>query len=86
MAIKPQVSTAEDAADTGVIGTTYDPIENEAYTLQGQGEETAKREREATRELRTHWQDASVEEEAAPAKSSKSTKSTSSSSSSESGS
>jgi hypothetical protein len=84
MAIKPQVSEAEDAHEQGYIGTTYDPIENEAYTLEGQGEETAKREREATRELRAHWQDASVEGEgeAEPAKPAKSASKSSASSSS----
>jgi hypothetical protein len=35
--IKPQVYTVEDAEDSGVIGTILDPIENEAYTVQGAG-------------------------------------------------
>jgi fructose-1,6-bisphosphatase/inositol monophosphatase family enzyme len=61
MAIKPQTFTADDALESGVIGTVYDPIENDAYTVSGQGEDTAAREREARRELRSHFEDASVE-------------------------
>jgi fructose-1,6-bisphosphatase/inositol monophosphatase family enzyme len=61
MAIKPQTFTADDALESGVIGTVYDPIENDAYTVSGQGEDTATREREARRELRSHFEDASVE-------------------------
>jgi fructose-1,6-bisphosphatase/inositol monophosphatase family enzyme len=60
MAIKPQTFTADDALESGVIGTVYDPIENDAYTVSGQGEDTAAREREARRELRSHFEDASV--------------------------
>jgi hypothetical protein len=48
MAIKPQTFTADDALESGVIGTVYDPIENDAYTVSGQGEDTAAREREAS--------------------------------------
>jgi hypothetical protein len=79
MAIKPQVFELDD--DAGVIGTLYDPIPNEAYTVAGQGEETAQAEREATRELRAHWQDRSVEEDKSAGSGGKSKSSKSSSSS-----
>jgi hypothetical protein len=54
--------TAEQALEQGYVGTVYDPIENDAYTLQGQGPETAQREREARDTLRKAFQDASVEQ------------------------
>lgn len=43
---------AEAAFEQGYMGTIHDPIENDAYTLQGQGPETARREREAREQLR----------------------------------
>jgi hypothetical protein len=78
--IKPQVYTVEDAEDSGVIGTILDPIENEAYTVQGQGAETAARERQAKRDLRAHAEDASVDD-GSTSKAKKSSRSSSGSSS-----
>lgn len=43
---------AEEAFETGRYGAPS-PIENEAFTLQGQGPETAQREREVREQLRT---------------------------------
>lgn len=42
-----------DPFEDGYSGTVPDEIENDAYTLQGQGEETAKREREQIAKLRS---------------------------------
>jgi hypothetical protein len=55
MSTEPKQISPEDAQDEGVYGTLHDPIENEAYTLQGQGPETAKREREAHETLRERF-------------------------------
>jgi hypothetical protein len=52
---------AQQAHEQGYIGDVHDEIENDAYTVQGQGPETAKREREQRRSLRTKFEDASVE-------------------------
>jgi hypothetical protein len=62
MARRPRnVAADEDVLEQGYVGTTFDPIENEAYTLKGQGPETAQREREARSHLRATFQAASVE-------------------------
>lgn len=75
----------EQAAETGVLGTPPDTIENEAYTLQGQGPETAKREREQREQLRSEQKAASMHEDddksSSKSKSSSSSKSSGSSSS-----
>jgi hypothetical protein len=88
MADKQDVSgeAAEQAHARGYLGETYDEIENEAYTVTGQGPETAQREREQRDKLRKKWQDASVEgggegeQSAKPAAAKKSSSSSSSSS------
>jgi hypothetical protein len=49
---EPKHISVEDAQDEGVYGTLHDTIDNEAYTVSGQGPETAKREREQLHELR----------------------------------
>jgi hypothetical protein len=49
---------AEQAHAQGYLGETHDEIENEAYTVTGQGPETAQREREQRDKLRKKWQDA----------------------------
>jgi hypothetical protein len=48
----PRNISVDDALDEGVYGTLHDTIENDAYTVSGQGPETAKREREQLHELR----------------------------------
>ena len=48
----PKQVSVDDAQDEGVYGTLHDTIENDAYTVQGQGKETAKREREQLHELK----------------------------------
>lgn len=60
----PRVISAEDALDEGVYGTVHDTIENDAYTVQGQGPETAKREREQIAELRQGARERSAEGDA----------------------
>jgi len=42
-----------EALEKGYHGETPDEIENEAYPIQGQGEETAQREREQLAALKT---------------------------------
>lgn len=79
MADEPKQIPVEDAHKEGVYGTIHDPIENDAYTVQGQGEETAQREREAGDTLRARFKQGSQEQ--APAKKSSSSKSSPSSSS-----
>lgn len=54
---------AADALEQGYMGEVPDEIENEAYTVQGQGPETAKREREQVRKLRNSAYDRSGESE-----------------------
>jgi hypothetical protein len=49
---EPKHISVEEAQDEGVYGTLHDTIDNEAYTVSGQGPETAKREREQLHELR----------------------------------
>lgn len=73
------------ALEQGYLGEVPDQIENEAYTVTGQGPETAKREREQLHELRAAQVDASQHEEQ-PKKASKSSSSSGSSSSGSSGS
>jgi hypothetical protein len=77
----PKQISAEDAITEGVYGTLHDTIENDAYTVQGQGPETAKREREQIAELRQGARERSSEGDT-PAKSSKTSKSSSATSSS----
>jgi hypothetical protein len=60
-------TTAPDGADgdpneIGYAGVVFDEIENEAYTVQGQGKETARREREQTHRLRAARLDLNDEE------------------------
>lgn len=55
------VSETEDAGaqalEQGYLGTVPDAIENEAYTVEGQGPETAQREREQITQLRAaRWE------------------------------
>ena len=73
------------ALEQGYFGEGPDQIENEAYTVSGQGPKTAKREREQLHELRAAAVEASQFEEP-PAKASKSSSSSGSSSSGSSGS
>lgn len=72
----------EQAMETGRLGA--EPlIERDAFTLQGQGADTAQREREAHEELRTkHLADSRDPDYGKGKRSSSSKKSTSSSSSS----
>jgi hypothetical protein len=59
--IKPQTFTADEALESGVFGTVFDPIPNDAYTVTGQGEDTAAREREVHRDLSAHFANAHIE-------------------------
>jgi hypothetical protein len=74
----------EQALAQGYIGQTHDEIENDAYTLQGQGADTARRELEQRGTLRAKFEDASRYAERASSRS-RTTKTSSSSSSSTSG-
>lgn len=75
------MSEQTDPTEQGYLGAVPDTIENDAYTLKGQGADTAKREREQREALRAEQIAASQHEEAA-APAPKTTKSSSSSGSS----
>lgn len=77
-----QALEGDAALEAGRFGTPT-LIENDAFTLQGQGEETAKREREARDTIRANERAASMDPSASSSSSGKrSRKSTSSSTSS----
>ena len=60
---KTEAQTAyEQALETGVLGTTHDELDNDAYTVGGQGEETAAAEREAHERIRSEQRAASTEQ------------------------
>jgi hypothetical protein len=73
----------QQALEQGYIGQPHDEIENDAYTVEGQGADTARRELEQRATLRAKFEDASRHAERAPSRA-KSTKSSSTSSSSQS--
>jgi len=52
-------SAWEEAQKKGVLGETPDTADDDAYTLQGQGEETARHERDDRERLRADAQAAS---------------------------
>ena len=72
--------TGDAALDAGRFGAPP-AIERDAFTLQGQGADTAKREREISEQLRAERRAASQHDESASKSASKSRKSSSSSSS-----
>jgi hypothetical protein len=76
----------QQALEQGYIGQPHDEIENDAYTLQGQGADTARRELEQRGALRAKFEDASrhAESTSSRAKSTKSSTSSSTSSTSQS--
>jgi hypothetical protein len=49
---KSSKTPLEEAQEHGVLGETRDELPNDAYTVTGQGPETAKAEREARDKLR----------------------------------
>jgi hypothetical protein len=79
---EPKHISVEEAQDEGVYGTLHDTIDNEAYTVSGQGPETAKREREQLHELRHGQRLASQHEDDASSSSRWSSRSSASKSSS----
>jgi hypothetical protein len=81
---EPKHISVEEAQDEGVYGTLHDTIDNEAYTVSGQGPETAKREREQLHELRHGQRLASRHEDDASSTQGRSSRSKSPSSSSKS--
>jgi hypothetical protein len=44
--------TGDEALEQGAFGALLDPIPNDAYTVTGQGEDTAQRERDVREQLR----------------------------------
>jgi hypothetical protein len=68
------------ALEQGYVGAVPDEIENDAYTVSGQGADTAKREREQLTDLKVKALQESGDESAAPAAASSSSSSSSSSS------
>jgi hypothetical protein len=79
---EPKHISVEEAQDEGVYGTLHDTIDNEAYTVSGQGPETAKREREQLHELRHGQRLASQHEDDASSTQGRSSRSSASKSSS----
>jgi hypothetical protein len=60
--------TGEDALEAGYFGQVHDPLPNDAYTVTGQGEDTAQAERDAREQLRQKAREASVESSSPKAK------------------
>jgi hypothetical protein len=56
------ITDPAEALEAGYFGTTHDPIPNDAYTVSGQGPETAAREREVVEQLRSERRAASRDE------------------------
>lgn len=58
---KAETTPMEEALEKGVLGDSHDDLPNEAYTVSGQGADTAKAEREAHERIRAEQRAASTE-------------------------